>query len=122
MVGHFGTLGIRHHLGPEERDHAHMDKRSSVTDIIERLRSDLGTDAFDIMDHWPDDPHAIGIARPSDHNFLVYFCTFPPDRGTIAYECDGPPTDPELPFSTGEMVESASYADLLAATRLHLKV
>ena len=97
-----------------------MDKDPSITAIVDRLRSDLGPEAFDMLDHWDDDLCAVGIARPSDHRYLVYICTFPPEAGTISYECEKPPTDPERLYSSDGMVESASYADLLAAVRQHL--
>lgn len=84
-----------------------MDKDASVNDIVQRLRSDLAQ-AFDVVDHWPDDPHAVGVAQPSDHRFLVYFCTFPPETETIAYERESPSSDEDLPYSTDGMVESAS--------------
>jgi hypothetical protein len=107
------------HNGYGTCDHALMDKDPSVNDIVQRLRSDLAQ-AFDVVDHWPDDPHAVGVARPSDNRFLVYFCTFPPQTETIAYEREGPSSDEDLPYSTDGMVESATYADLLAACRQHL--
>jgi len=94
-----------------------MRKDDLVGQVIDRLCSDLGPEAFDVVDHG-DDPYAIGIARRSDHAFRVYICTYP-DKA-IDFKSETPATDPTIPYSSDGMVESGSYEDLLAAARSHL--
>lgn len=92
-----------------EWDNGLMDKDPSITEIVERLLSDLGPEAFVTLDYWDDDLCAVGVARPSDHRYLVYISTFPSEAGKISYECESPPTEPGMPYSSDGMVESASY-------------
>ena len=56
--------------------------------MLEKLRAALGSDAFDIVDHWPSDLIAIGIASPKNHHVLVYIGIF--DDGYYA-ELELPP-------------------------------
>ena len=103
-----------------KNDGEDVDKDQSINDVLERLRSDLGSTAFDTVDQW-DDLCAVAVARPSDHRCFVYICTFPPEAGTFAYECEYPPHNESVPYSSDGLVEEASYEDLLAAVRLHLR-
>ena len=95
-------------------------KDDSVLRVLDRLRSDLGDDAFDVVDHWDADLCAVGVARPSDHRFLVYISTFPPENGVLAYECERPSSDPDLPYDSDGIVNEASYDDVAAAVTRHL--
>ena len=47
-------------------------KGPSLDQLIDRLRRDLGPNAFDIVDQWARDPHATGLAAPWDHHVLAY--------------------------------------------------
>ena len=50
-------------------------KDSNIAATLERLRKELGADAFDIIDHWNSDRAAVGIASPRNHQVLVYIST-----------------------------------------------
>ena len=95
-------------------------KDTTIEKVLSRLREDLGTGAFDIVDHWATDLCAVGVARPSDKRFLVYISTDPPTRGENAYQCERPPSDDDAPYDADSMIEVATYAELLDAVRAHL--
>ena len=97
-----------------------MDKDRSIEDVLQRLRSDLGSTAFDVVD-LSADLCAIEVALTSDHRYFVYICTFPPAAGTFAYECEYPPRDDNVPYSSDGLVEETCYGDLLVAVTNHLR-
>jgi hypothetical protein len=39
---------------------------------IDALREALGVGSFMVIDHWPDDPHAVGVASPLNEHILAY--------------------------------------------------
>lgn len=91
-------------------------KDTSIVSVLERLRADLGGDAFTVLDHWDSDLFAVGVARPSDPRYLVYISTLTPD-GTFSFDCERPSADPELPYDSDGMVDGATYADVREAVR-----
>ena len=48
-----------------ECDDRHMDEDPPIPTILDRLRSDVGPHAFDVLDYWNGDLCAVGIACPS---------------------------------------------------------
>jgi hypothetical protein len=98
-----------------------VSKDASVESLLGRLRADLGNNAFTVIDHWDGDLCAIGVARPADPRYLVYISTWPPERGTFAYECERPPTDAAMPSESDGMIEGASYDAMRDAVRRHLR-
>ena len=97
-----------------------MEKDRSLLEVLEHLRRDLGNTGFDLVDHWDADSFAIGIGRPTDHRYLVYVSTCSGEQGKLAYECERPSEDPEMPYSSDGMVESAAYSEVVDVIRKHL--
>ncbi len=101
---------------------AESNKDPSILDLLARLRTDLGDDAFDIVDHWGADLTAIGLACPSDHRMLAYISTDNQLPDSYSYELELPPTnDDELYSVTGES-SRCTYPELLDALCLHWKI
>ncbi len=40
--------------------------------MLEALQARFGVGCFSVVDHWPGDPLAVGVARPDDKAVLVY--------------------------------------------------
>ena len=95
-------------------------KDTTIEMLLSRLREDLGTDAFDVVDHWATDRYAVGVTRPADHRFLVYISTDLPERSVYAYQVERPPSGGEMPYEADPMVDVATYVELLDAVRVHL--
>jgi hypothetical protein len=57
---------------------------SPLDRLVARLRSDLGADAFDLVDNWEADEHAIGLGSPRDPRVLVYV-SVDPDNDNAFY-------------------------------------
>ena len=55
---------------------APLQKDKSIIRLLDQLRTRLGRDAFDVVDHWESDLSAVGVARPDNHGVLVYLSTF----------------------------------------------
>lgn len=83
---------------------------------IDQLRTDVEFD-FVIVDHWPTDLTATGIARVDDERHLVYISLV---NDIISFECERPPTSPDFPYDSDAMVTNADYKDLLLAVQTHL--
>jgi hypothetical protein len=95
------------------------DKHPSVESVLARLERDLRAE-FTVVDHWPDDLCAIGVARRDDPATLVYISTYPPEEGKLAYECERASTEPDQPYRSEGVVEDATYEQLVRAVREHL--
>lgn len=66
-------------------------KDESVSELLGRLRRQLGANAFDIVDHWDADLCAVGIARPDNHGVLVYISTFGNQKDSYFVSLELPP-------------------------------
>jgi len=52
---------------------SHLSQKDELLKVlVEALRSSLGDAGFVVIDHWPDDPAAIGIASPVNPGVLAY--------------------------------------------------
>ncbi len=99
-----------------------LDKDDSILNLLERLRSDLGDDAFDVVDHWDGDLVSIGLALPSDHQVLAYISTLNAKPDTYSYELELPPTNDDAIYSVASTSDSCSYAELLQTLCAHWKI
>ena len=99
-------------------------KDPSVHTLLDRIRRDLGDDAFDIVDHWKDDHLAIGLALPSDHRVLAYISTFTnvDDDNFYSYYLELPPIAEEMEYTDAGGSEDCTYDELLAALCAHWKI
>ncbi|MET0291779.1 MAG: hypothetical protein ABW136_05385 [Steroidobacteraceae bacterium] len=48
------------------------EKNPELSTAVDALRERLGKNAFVIVDHWPEDPDAIGIAAPGNQELFAY--------------------------------------------------
>ena len=62
-----------------------------VLDVLDRLRSWLGPDAFVVVDHWEADLCAIGVASPRNVQVLVYISCLSDQPGQFWYVLEVPP-------------------------------
>ena len=99
-----------------------LEKHLSILLLLDRLRSDLGSAAFAVVDHWDADHCAIGLAHPSNHQILVYVSTFHKETGQYDYELELPPVSEVELYSCAGRAESSTYEELLGVIRSHLKV
>lgn len=99
-----------------------LQKDPSILQLLNRLRADLGDDAFDIVDHWEGESSAIGLALPSDHRVLVYVCTEDLPQGSFSYELELPPNDETSVYSVARRSDGCSYLELLGALSSHWKI
>ncbi len=95
-------------------------KDVTIETVLSRLRLDLGDGTFDVIDHWSADRCAIGIARPSDHRYLVYISTNPAHRESFSYQCERPSVASEAIYHAAAMKEDVEYDELIGAVRQHL--
>ncbi|MCB0921723.1 MAG: hypothetical protein KDC08_07910 [Actinobacteria bacterium] len=95
-------------------------KDRSIHEVIARLRTDVGHDAFAVVDHWPADLSAVGVAQPHDHRYLVYISTLQEKEGRYAFQLERPAIDQDLPFDADPMVDAATYEELVREVRRHL--
>ena len=81
----------------------------------------LGEDAFDIVDHWEDDLCAIGIAKPSNHEVLVYIATS--DRkGRYDVDLELPPKNrEECPYTDAGQYRNVTFANMVKLIKDHFK-
>jgi hypothetical protein len=94
-------------------------KDPTLVAVLRQLRKDLGPNAFVVEDHWEADLNAVGIARPSDRRFLIYIATWPEVSG-LSFQCEFPASDGDMPYESADMIDGATYEQLLSAARLHL--
>ncbi len=97
-----------------------LEKDPSILDMLGRLRAALGTDAFDIVDHWPSDLIAVGIASPQNHHVLVYIGVF--DDGYYAeLELPPAPSDDSL-YEVAGRHSGLGFEQLVDVVAKHLSL
>jgi hypothetical protein len=47
-------------------------KVPEIENVLEALKARFGAGGFDVVDHWPADPAAVGVARRDDAAVLAY--------------------------------------------------
>ena len=102
-----------------------IDKDRSIMTVLRNLKRRFGVGAFAIVDEWDADRCAIGIARPSDLERLVYISTWnkPSDLFYVEIESRDPieaieSGDPQLP----ERRENADFDELVDIIQKHLNL
>lgn len=98
-----------------------IDKDRSILNLVSRLHADLGTKAFDVVDHWVPDLCAIGLGMPSDHTTLVYVSSYGHPEGEFDYELENAPTTEGDVYSVAGR-GTATYAELVDVISMHLKI
>ncbi len=72
------------------------EKDPLIIEAINRLKQELGDDAFDVVDYWDADLYAIGIALPQNHRVLVYISTYNIPVGKYHIQLELPSQDGEI--------------------------
>jgi hypothetical protein len=98
------------------------DKATSLKRIIGRLRQTLGTEAFDIVDHWDGDLCAVGIARRDDHGLLVYISTYNKKDDQYFVSLELPSSETKMPYDSAGTFENVDFDRLESIVRQHLKI
>jgi hypothetical protein len=70
----------------EESDTKKLVKRAAVLRLLSRLEERLGSDTFQIVDHWEGDLIAIGVAHPHNRELLVYIAANGPEDYYVELE------------------------------------
>lgn len=97
-----------------------FDKDQSIEDLVQTLRAALGSDSFQVVDHWDADLHAIGIAACHDSRRLVYISTCDEPPGRYYFECETPGNDDNGGHQVVRTEEHATFDVLLQAIHDHL--
>ena len=97
-------------------------KDESITRMLTELRTELGSEAFDVVDHW-DDIFATGVARPDNHGVLVYVSTHDNRKNKywVSLELPPPPGD-DAPFVTAGERQAHGIQELASIVRAHFGV
>jgi len=95
-------------------------KDPSLRTLVSELVRRLPPNTFVVVDNWGADPFAIGLARPSDHQHLVYICSDRDVDGRYFIARELPARHDLEPFrSTGvEQVDDVDAIAQVVATHL----
>jgi hypothetical protein len=101
-------------------------KDPTVGELVDRLASDLGAGTFVLVDYWAD-LTAIGLARPNDHDVLVYVAVIVDEEGKALdtpdryfYECESPSVADKLGYHVVSSADRVSYEEIVQAAARHL--
>ena len=99
------------------------DKHTSIQEIVEKLRNELGATAFDIVDHWEADLCAVGLARPDNHAVLVYISTCSlPEKGYFA-SLELPSVEEDFfSYQAAGEFDDLDFEALVSIVKRHLQV
>lgn len=98
-------------------------KAETVVKLIDLLRSRLGNDAFQVIDHWPDDLMAIGIASPQNAGVLAYIAVTPEADDAYFVSLELPPEGEwaDHPYTPGDERNECGIDELVATISAHLR-
>ena len=94
-------------------------KHDAVLRMLSRLEHRLGSDAFQIVDHWVSDLDAIGVAHPSNRELLVYIAAYGPEDFYVELELP-PQQGNELPYSVAGQFRSLTFDEVARIVAKHL--
>lgn len=95
-------------------------KDASIHEVVAKLREELGTTAFEIVDHWEDDLCAIGLARPGNHSVLVYVATYALPAHTYFASLELPSIAEGLPYKSAGEFNDLDFDGLVNVVKKHL--
>jgi len=100
---------------------AGLKKDKSIHVLLEQLRVRLGSQAFEVLDHWDADLCAIGIARPESPIPLVYISTWrqPPGKYVVSLELS-PERGSSAPYQSGGEHDGVDFEVLVSTIMRHL--
>lgn len=91
--------------------------------LVDTLRARLGPGAFQIVDYWPDDPMAVGIASPYDAGYLAYISVTPGVDETYFVSLEFPPKGDwaDHPYTPGGERNECAIDELVTTISAHLR-
>jgi hypothetical protein len=97
-------------------------KDDAILAALSSLRASLGDGSFVVVDHWPDDPCAIGIASTKDPSRLVYVASTDSTPGLYYAAVEFPPSPgSELPYAPGPSRVGVRLSELASLVADHLR-
>ncbi len=97
-----------------------LDKDPAIVALLRRLSNYLGSDAFDVVDHWEPDVCAVGIASPRDHGVLAYISCYGEPQGRFHVELELPPSPgAELPYQVAGRFDDLDFEALAGVVSSH---
>lgn len=94
-------------------------KDESIEALLHRLDSVLGSEAYQVVDHWDGDRFAIGIVSPTDPRRLVYVSTHEQAKGRYFFECEEPAGEADDDYQVADTGEQVTFETLVQAIRSH---
>lgn len=89
-------------------------KDKTIRDFLTKLSNLIGNKAFDIVDHWNGDKFAIGIAKPSNHDVLVYIQTFGNQKGKYDVHLEIPSENKnKIPYIDAGRHSNVTFAQIV---------
>jgi hypothetical protein len=97
-------------------------KHAAVAKLLDALRDRLGAHSFAVVDHWPDDPLAIGITSPKDARVLAYVAVNPGAEEPYFVSLELPPEGEwvEHPYLPGDERNECGLDELVFMIDKHL--
>ena len=106
-----GMIGVMDILGRK-----HESLRLLVSELVDRLPPRT----FVVVDHWEADPFAIGLAKPTDPDHLVYITSDRDVHGRFFMSRELPSDSDLVPYREAGAEQFESIDDLAAAIAIHL--
>src|SRR4051794_6149891 len=96
------------------------EKDGRIIALLERLRQRIGSDTFEVVDHWESDLCAVGIASPRNHGVLAYLSIFgcPLDRYDVDLELPPEPNS-DFPYRDGGRFRNLDFETLARTVKAH---
>jgi len=95
-------------------------KDESLRKLVAELLQRLPPRSFVVVDHWEADPLAIGLARPSEPDRLVYITSDRDVRGRYFMSRELPSNSDLVPFRDGGADQFRDIDALARAIAVHL--
>ena len=104
-----------------EIETASSPKDRGILEALDVLRASLGTHAFVVIDHWPEDPCAIGVASSAERSRLVYLASSE-TPGLYYTELEFPASPgSDLPYTPGPSRAGVPLRELAVLVETHLR-
>jgi hypothetical protein len=97
-------------------------KHAAVAELIDTLRKRLGTHSIAVVDHWPDDPLAVGIASPKDPRVMAYVSVTPGAQEPYFVSLELPPEGESIdhPYLAGDDRNECALEELVHMIGVHM--
>ena len=98
-------------------------KEDSINQLLAQLYARLGSDSFEVVDHWDADLCAVGITKPGVPLPLVYMSTYNMAPGRYFVTLDvSPAPGTDLPYQTTLELRDVSFEELVSTAAHHLHI